>query len=89
MTKREELMKRIKGYSMWPPKEKIEQMTDEEFEKRYCENSGITIDEYHGALNLITLPCNCDADNCEGWAAIDNTPQAIKTHKTLYTVTPS
>ncbi|MMZ59644.1 hypothetical protein D1872_216940 [compost metagenome] len=33
MTKREELMKRIKGYSMWPPKENIEQMTDEELER--------------------------------------------------------
>ncbi|MGG3456937.1 hypothetical protein, partial [Paenibacillus rhizolycopersici] len=33
VTKREELMKQIKGYSMWPPKEKIEQMTDEELER--------------------------------------------------------
>lgn len=33
VNKREELMKRIKGYSMWPPKENIEQMTDEELER--------------------------------------------------------
>lgn len=26
-------MKRIKGYSMWPPKQNIEQMTDDELER--------------------------------------------------------
>lgn len=33
MSKREELLKRIKGYSVWPPKENIERMTDEELER--------------------------------------------------------
>ncbi|MED3562322.1 hypothetical protein [Bacillus xiapuensis] len=59
-------------------------MTKEEFEKRYCEQSGITTEEYYNDCNLITLPCNCDYEGCEGWAAIDNTPRAIKTHKDLY-----
>ncbi|MNJ63069.1 hypothetical protein D3C77_589410 [compost metagenome] len=33
MTKREELLKRVANYSVWPPKEDIEQMTDEELEE--------------------------------------------------------
>jgi hypothetical protein len=59
-------------------------MKKEEFEKRYCERSGITIDEYHNGYNLITLPCHCGQENCEGWAAVDNRKTAIKAHKDLY-----
>lgn len=59
-------------------------MTKDEFEKRYCERSEITIDEYHNDYNLITLPCNCGDQSCDGWAAVDNRPIAIKAHKDLY-----
>ncbi|MEK4907321.1 hypothetical protein [Niallia sp. FSL M8-0099] len=59
-------------------------MTIEEFEKRYCERSAITIDEYHNDYNLITLPCSCEKEGCEGWAAVNNLPVSIKAHKSLY-----
>jgi hypothetical protein len=59
-------------------------MTKEEFEKCYCERSGITIEEYHNDLNLITLPCSCDYEGCDGWAAITNESHFIEIHKRLY-----
>lgn len=59
-------------------------MTKEEFEKWYCYRSGITVEEYHNDLNLITLPCNCDYEDCEGWAAITNEPRYIDIHNRLY-----
>lgn len=59
-------------------------MTKDEFERNYCNSSGITIDEYRDVYNLITLPCNCDHNLCNGWAAVDNREIAIKAHKELY-----
>lgn len=59
-------------------------MTKEEFERGYCERSEITIHEYHNDYNLITLPCTCGKDGCEGWAAVVNTPRYIKIHNDLY-----
>jgi hypothetical protein len=55
-------------------------MSKEEFEKEYCERSGITIDEYHNEYNLITLPCNCEYEDCHGWAAVTNEPLLVKCH---------
>jgi hypothetical protein len=57
-------------------------MTKEEFEKRYCERSGISKEEYDE--HEITLPCRCGENGCNGWAAVSNTPLAIKAHKDLY-----
>lgn len=59
-------------------------MTSDEFERSYCERSGITLEEYHNEFNLITLPCNCDHETCDGWAAVDNNQLSIKVHKDLY-----
>jgi hypothetical protein len=59
-------------------------MTKDEFEEGYCERSGITIEEYHNDCNLITLPCNCRQEGCEGWAAISNDPLSIRTHQYFY-----
>lgn len=59
-------------------------MTKEEFEKGYCKRSEISIDEYRDDYNLITMPCNCGDDTCEGWAAVDNREISIKAHKDLY-----
>ena len=57
--------------------------TKEEFEKGYCERSGLTIEEYH--RNHVTLPCACDFDGCEGWARIINYPDIIADHKLFHT----
>ncbi|MGH1256024.1 MULTISPECIES: hypothetical protein [Bacillus] len=59
-------------------------MTEYEFERGYCERSGITIHEYHNEYNLRTLPCNCGDSSCEGWAAVINTPHFVKLHNDLY-----
>jgi hypothetical protein len=59
-------------------------MTKEEFEKRYCERSKITIEEYYNDYNLITVPCNCGITGCYGWAAVTNSPSALKAHKDFY-----
>ena len=42
-------------------------MTKEDFEKMYCEGSEITIEFYH--QHLITVACDCEEPECEGWAA--------------------
>lgn len=54
-------------------------MTKEEFEKVYCERSGITLEEYHETQ--VTLPCCCGYDDCLGWAVISNDPRLIEWHK--------
>lgn len=54
-------------------------MTKEEFEKGYCERSGITLEEYHETQ--VTLPCSCGYEDCEGWAVISNDPRLIGWHK--------
>lgn len=57
-------------------------MTKEEFEKRYCERSEITIEEYREYE--VTLHCHCGQGGCDGWAAVSNTPITIKAHNDLY-----
>jgi len=56
-------------------------MTKDEFIKMYCENSGFKSFEEEG---LIALPCQCDYEECKGWAAIENIPRCIKSHNELY-----
>lgn len=57
-------------------------MTKEEFEKGYCERSGITIEFYN--KYKVTLPCACGEEDCEGWAAMSNDPELIKWHMQFY-----
>jgi len=57
-------------------------MTKEEFEREYCDRSGISSVLYKN--RLVTLECNCGSDTCNGWAAIGNDPLYIKIHKELY-----
>lgn len=57
-------------------------MSKEEFEKKYCEDSDITLQEYKE--NFITLRCNCGEQNCLGWACVCNDKLAIKNHMRLY-----
>ena len=56
----------------------------DQFEKDYCKQSGITIEQYNGFFNQITLPCNCGDKSCERWAAVTNTPLTIKAHENHY-----
>lgn len=53
-------------------------MTQIEFETRYLKNSGITIEQY--SKTRVTLKCNCGESECNGWAAVRNTPDGISSH---------
>lgn len=57
-------------------------ITKEEFENRYIEESEISQEFYND--EFITLPCTCDGEDCEGWAAISNNPLSLKGHNYLY-----
>ena len=58
------------------------ELTKQRFEQNYCLRSSITLDFYKE--HFVTLPCACKADTCEGWAAVSNNPQALKSHLGLY-----
>lgn len=58
-------------------------MNKEEFEKQYCEKSNISLDFYH--KHFVTMSCECDGENCQGWAAVSKDSLSIKAHKELYT----
>lgn len=57
-------------------------MSKEEFEIQYSNNSDITLREYHELF--ITLPCHCDCEYCQGWAAVSNNELSVKCHNDLY-----
>jgi len=57
-------------------------MTKDDFIARYCERSCITKDFFD--KHLVAIECACDADNCQGWAAVSNDPERIKIHLELY-----
>jgi hypothetical protein len=57
-------------------------MEKEEFKRWYCNRSGIT--EAFFNEHFVVLPCQCNFDGCEGWAAVSNTPLSIKIHNDLY-----
>jgi hypothetical protein len=57
-------------------------ISKEEFEKRYCENSDITLEEY--LKYEITLPCACNYEKCEGWVAVSRNIPSIDAHMELY-----
>ena len=57
-------------------------MTKEEFERGYQVRSNITSDFYKECL--VTLPCSCSDEGCNGWAAVTNNLDTIKTHIELY-----
>ena len=60
-------------------------MTKEEFEQVYCENKGISLEEYR--KYHVTMPCACDYEGCTGWAAILNDPYLIADQKEFYSPT--
>ena len=54
----------------------------EDFIKSYYKKSNISEKIFNE--RLVALPCNCNADNCNGWAAIANDKMSIGTHNDLY-----
>jgi hypothetical protein len=57
-------------------------ITKEQFERAYCERSHISLEQYHEWR--VTLPCACDYEECEGWAAVSKDERAIADHMELY-----
>jgi len=57
-------------------------VTKDAFEERYCKESRISQEYYHSFR--ITLPCNCDYDGCEGWAAVGKDEDSIQAHLQFY-----
>jgi hypothetical protein len=44
-------------------------ITKEEFERQYAEKSGVTIEWLH-AHGQFAEPCDCEWDECKGWAMV-------------------
>ena len=44
-------------------------MLQTEFIKQYCENSNMTERQLFD-MGLFAIPCDCEEDNCKGWAMI-------------------
>jgi len=44
-------------------------MTQSEFIKLYCKNSGVTEKELN-KRKLFAMPCKCDSKDCKGWAMV-------------------
>lgn len=61
-------------------------LTRAEFEFMYAARSGVTVAEAFGGEHpeYVALHCECDADSCQGWAAVCNTPLSLKAHYDLY-----
>lgn len=56
-------------------------MTQSEFIKMYCDNSGTTEDRLN-ELGLFAVPCDCDSEECEGFAMLGK--KHLKFHCDLY-----
>lgn len=44
-------------------------VTRDEFEKKYTENSGITLEWLHDHRQF-AVPCNCEYEKCHGWQMV-------------------
>lgn len=58
--------------------------TREEFKKKYCIKSGITIRYFD--KHFVVLHCGCNTDTCSGFIVVNNDKESIKRHKKLYGV---
>lgn len=56
-------------------------LTKEDFEIEYCNNDGMSIEEYY--KTQVTLPCNCEYKDCKGFAAVSNNPRSIRLHNEI------
>ena len=57
-------------------------MNKQEFKEWYCYRSGITEEDFDD--DFVVLPCKCDYEGCDGWAAVNNNSISIKVHNDLY-----
>lgn len=57
-------------------------MTKDEFIAAYCANSDVTPEWLQ--QHMTAVPCACNAENCKGWAMVNNDPDVIKHHEELY-----
>jgi hypothetical protein len=58
-------------------------ISKERFKKEWLSKSLMSEETFD--KNFVVLSCKCDAEQCQGWAVIQNTQDAIKTHLELYT----
>ena len=56
-------------------------MTQSEFIKSYGHNSKMT-EKRMNELGLFAIPCECEDENCNGWAMISK--ENVKAHVDLY-----
>lgn len=47
----------------------MEQISAEEFERRYAERGGMTVEKLR-SLGRVVAPCECGDELCEGWQSI-------------------
>ena len=57
-------------------------MTKEEFILNYCRRSDLSAQVF--ARTLVALPCTCEQEGCNGWAAVAADAQSIAVHQELY-----
>ncbi len=56
-------------------------MTQSEFIKNYADRSGVTESRLN-ELGQFAFPCECDAQECQGWAMISK--KTLEDHVNLY-----
>jgi len=54
----------------------------EQFEQEYAYRSGISL-KYYRQL-WVTLPCECDYEDCQGWSCVPRSFESILTHLDLH-----
>jgi hypothetical protein len=57
-------------------------LTKEEFITGYCRRSGISREKFD--QRLVALPCQCDGDDCDGWAVVEQDLESQAVHRELY-----
>lgn len=60
----------------------MKKTSKKEFQRKYCKNSKINLKTY--LAKYVTLKCNCNDKDCQGWATIHNDKFFINQHKNLY-----
>lgn len=54
-------------------------MTKNEFMRQYTVDSGMRTNMFAEG-RLVVMPCNCQEENCMGWAVVVNMPVCITIH---------
>lgn len=66
-------------------------MNQAEFEEAYARRSGLSRDQIFRPGSQVAMRCACGDVHCSGWAAVTDSPLAIRAHVQLYQreLTPS